>query len=207
MAKREKVDRGIAQRLDEFEQKMFVTKIEYEKYFSGITAIEPMKERDGLKRMLRELQRTHMKATRQKHRMRSLRARFSSLEMYWTRNLVQIERGTHPKMKFRADLKDKRRAQVEAMAAIKGEEAPKPRERPEPMSAAAREDKAYRAVFDKYRAARKKCGQSDDLAYENIRDVLRKQVRTIKSRYRCKSVKFRVTVENGKAKVKAVPLR
>ena len=97
-------------------------------------------------------------------------------------------------------LADKRRKAIE--------ESPKAvQEKPRRMTAEEREDQAYRKVFDKYLTARRKCGQSDDLAYDSIKDVLRKQVRTIKSRYRCSSVKFRVTVEDGKAKVKAVPLR
>ena len=198
MARRQKIDRGLAQKLDEFEQRLFVLKIEYEKYFSGLERFEPMRERDDLKRLMREITRLPVTATRQKHRVRSLRARFASMELYWTRNLVQIERGTHPKMKLRANLADKRRKTIE--------EAPKV-EKPKPLSAAEREDLAYRKVYDKYLTARRKCGQSDDLAFDSIKDVLRKQVRTIKSRYRCSSVKFRVTVEDGKAKVKAVPLR
>ena len=200
MARRQKIDRGLAQKLDEFEKRLFVLKIDYEKYFSGLERFEPMRERDDLKRLLREITRMPVTATRQKHRLRSLRARFSSMELYWTRNLVQIERGTHPKMKFRANLADKRRKAIE--------ESPKAvQEKPRRMTAEEREDQAYRKVFDKYLTARRKCGQSDDLAYDSIKDVLRKQVRTIKSRYRCSSVKFRVTVEDGKAKVKAVPLR
>ena len=202
MARREKLDRGLAQKLDEFEKRLFVLKIEYEKYFSGLERFEPMRERDELKRTMREITRTPITATRQKHRVRSLRARFSSMELYWTRNLVQIERGTHPKMKFRANLKDKRR---KAMASAPPAE--QKADRPKRLSPAEREDKAYRAVYDKYVAARRKCGQTDELAFDSIRDVLKKQVRTIKSRYRCNSVKFRVTVEDGKAKVKAVPLR
>ncbi len=201
MAKREKIDRGLEQTMDEFEQRLFVLKIDYEKYFSGIERIEPLRERDDLKRLLRELTIQPVLATRQKHRLRTLRARFASMELYWTRNLVQIERGTHPKMKFRADLADRAR---QATAAAP-EAAPAVRRR-EP-SAEEREDAAYKAVYDKYLAARKKCGQSEDIAFESIRDVLQKQVRTIKSRYRCTSVKFRVTVEEGKAKVKAVPIR
>ena len=200
MARRQKIDRGLAQKLDEFEKRLFVLKIDYEKYFSGLERFEPMRERDDLKRLMREIARLPVTATRQKHRIRSLRARFSSMELYWTRNLVQIERGTHRKMKFRANLADKRRKKVE--------EAPNTRqEKPKRLTAEEREDLAYRKVFDKYVTARRKCGQTDDLAYDSIKDVLRKQVRTIKSRYRCSSVKFRVTVEDGKAKVKAVPLR
>ncbi len=201
MARRQKIDRGLAQRLDEFEKRLFVLKIDYEKYFSGLERFEPMRERDDLKRLMREITRMPVTATRQKHRVRSLRARFSSMELYWTRNLVQIERGTHPKMKFRADLADRRRKQIsQAPAAEKVS-------RPKRLTPEEREDEAYKKVFDKYLTARRKCGQTDDLAFDSIKDVLRKQVRTIKSRYRCKSVKFRVTVEDGKAKVKAVPLR
>ena len=199
MARRDKIDRGLETKLEEFERRLFVLKIDYEKYFSGIERIEPMRERDDLKRYLRELTRLPITSTRQKHRLRSLRARYSSMELYWTRNLVQIERGTHRKMKFRANLSERNRKSTAAAP----EAAPKART-PSPQD---REDAAFRQVFDKYVTARRKCGQSDDMAFESIRDVLQKQVRTIKSRYRCKSVKFRVTVEDGKAKVKAVPLR
>ena len=59
--------------------------------------------------------------------------------------------------------------------------------------------------LDKYIEARGKCGQSVDISFDAVRDALKKQVRTIKSTYNCESVKFRVVVEDGKAKVKAVP--
>lgn len=196
MARRERIDRQFAMRLDEFEQRCFVLKIEYEKYFSGLSQVEPMRERDDLRRFVRELKREHTTNTQQKHRVNTLRARFSSLEMYWQRNLVMVERGTHPKMKFRADVKERERTA-----------APTAAPRPRVLTAAEKEDRAYKAVFDKYLEARSKCGQNSDLAFESVRDVLRKQVRTIKSRYHCNSVKFRVTVEDGKAKVKAVPQR
>jgi hypothetical protein len=37
--------------------------------------------------------------------------------------------------------------------------------------------------------------------------VLRGQSRNIRSRFRCEDVKFKVTVERGKAKLKAVPVK
>lgn len=200
MARREKIDRVFQQRLDEFERRILVLKIEYEKFFSGIEQIEPLRDRDDMRRLLRDLQQTPITNTAQKHKLRSLRARWNSMEMYWQRNLVMIERGTHPKMKFRARLAEKRRGGAPS-------EAPKAAARPRRLTSEEREDKAYQAVFDKYVETRQKCGQGTDLAYESVRDVLKKQVRTIKSRYRCKAVKFKITVEDGKAKVKAVPLR
>ena len=108
-----------------------------------------------------------------------------------------IERGTHPKMKFQANLKDRERGLAPEATKV---------ERKRRLTPQEREDKAYQAVYSKYMSARKNCGQNASMSYESVRDVLQKQVRTIKSRYRCKAVKFRVTVEDGKAKVKAVPL-
>lgn len=200
MARREKIDRVFQQQLDEFERRILVLKIEYEKFFSGIEQIEPLRERDDMRRMLRDLQLTPITNTAQKHKLRSLRARWNSMEMYWQRNLVMIERGTHPKMKFRAQLSERRRGDAPADPA-------KAAARPPRLTSEEREDRAYQAVFDKYVETRQRCGQNTDLAYESVRDVLKQQVRTIKSRYRCKAVKFKITVEDGKAKVKAVPLR
>ena len=198
MARRDKLDIALNNRLDEFEKRVFLLKMEYEKHFSGIEQVEPLRERDELRRMMREFQQMRVTSTRQKHRLRSLRARFTSMELYWQRNLLMIERGTHPKMKFRANLKDRERGLAPETTKV---------ERKRRLTPQEREDKAYQAVYSKYMSARKNCGQNASMSYESVRDVLQKQVRTIKSRYRCKAVKFRVTVEDGKAKVNAVPLR
>ena len=196
MAKREKVDRTLNGQLDAIEKKIFLLKIFYEKYFSGIEPIEPMRERDELRRMIRNLTRERIRNTGQAYRFRTLRARMSSYELYWRRNLVLIERGTHPKMKFRADLKAKR-----------GGSATTANPSLRKTDDSALQEKAFTAVYDSYMGARERCGQGNDMSYESVREVLRNQVRNIKSRYRCKSVKFRVSVEDGRAKVTAVPIR
>lgn len=196
MAKVEKLDRTYEGRLDEFEKRLFVLKIDYDKYFNGLERIEPVKERDDLRRLLKEIEQIPVKATRQLHRMRSMKARFSSMELFWTRNLLQIERGTHPKQQFRAKVHEAARGA--APPEVKKERRPTAQER---------EEGRYREIFDEYVATRQRCGQSGELNYDAIRDVLAKQVRTIKSRYDCADVHFRVTVEDGKAKVKAVPQR
>ena len=46
-----------------------------------------------------------------------------------------------------------------------------------------------------------------DLDFARVRGALAKQVRLIKSRYKCDSVRFRIQVEGGRARLKAVPLR
>ena len=180
---------------------MFVLKLQYEKYFSGLERKEPIRERDEVKRFLHDLMQEPITNGRQRFRFQNLRARFTSLEMYLTRNLVMIERGTHPKMKFRASVRERQRKEIEdrkAKMAARRERA---------LTPAEREDRAYAKIFESYMEARKQCGQHTNMDYEAVKTTLKKQVRMIKSRYRCDTVKFRVTVEDGKARLKAVPKR
>lgn len=197
MAKKVRVDRGYEGRLDEFEQAIFLLKINYDKYFNGLEKIEPAADRERARRQLMELEQDCPNNTGQRHRLQSLKARLTSHELYWQRNLVQIERGTHPKFKFRAALKERA---APAPVPVRDAAAEAAEER------AKREDRAYQAIFDKYIEARRQCGQGTDIAFEAVKQALRAQVESIKARTGCKSVRFRIAVEDGKAKVKAVPV-
>lgn len=200
MARKEKLDRTLGNLMEEVEQKLFLLKIDYEKYFSGVERIEPLREREEVRRLMRDMEREPMTSATQRFKFQTLKARFQSMELYWTRNLVQIERGTHPKMKFRADLHAK--PPTPAAETLSAEQVEVLRQRQEKQE---REERAYKMVFDKYIEARQKCGQSTDLSFDAVREALHKQVRLIKSTYKTENVKFRILIEEGRAKVKAVP--
>ncbi len=206
MARIERMDQGLRGRLDEIEQKLFLLKITYEKYFSGLERVEPYRDREEMRKMIRELAESGIKNATQAFKFQGLKARFQIYELYWTRNLKMMEAGTHPKMRFRADSKAAARAAVAAGAAAEERLSPEQelvlQQRQDRME---REERAYRLVFDKYIEARGRCGQSTELGFDMVREALVKQVRQIKSTYNVESVKFRVVVEDGKAKVKAVP--
>lgn len=199
LAKRIKVDRAMTVRLEELEQAMFILKIQYEKYFNGIERIEPIRDRDRVTGLIRALLQENFTNTVQTYRFRQLRARFNILDLYLKRNLVMIERGTHPKMQFRAKLKDRQRAEMEERRSRAGDIA---RDRAQRQR---KEDQAFRQIYDKFMDARKKCGQSTSMEYESVQKTLRTQVRNIKGRYKCESVSFRVAIEDGKARLKAIP--
>lgn len=200
MAKIQKKNLRLTNLLDEFERNMFLLKLQYEKYFSGIERIEPVKEREDVRRFVRDLMQEPMTNTMQRHKFTSLRARYNSLELYLTRNLVMIERGTHPKLKFRANLRDQQRKDAD----LKKEQ----REaRREAFSEKQKQDLAYKAAYDKFIEAREKCGQSTDLSFDALKNTLNNQVRMIKSQFKCERVKFRVSIEGGKAKMKAIPVQ
>ncbi len=180
---------------------MFVVKLRYDKYFSGVEKLEPMRDRDEIRALIRDfITGEPIRNTAQRFRFQQLRARWNILNLYIQRNLVLIERGTHPKFKFRADMKDRHRQEAKERQKQAREEL---RQRAQKQQ---REDAAFRKIFDSYMDARKRCGQSD-LEYTSVQRVLKTQVRSIKSRFKCESVSFKVSIEEGKARLKAVPKR
>lgn len=202
MARREKVDRVLLSKMANIEQRMNMIKLAYEKYFAGTDPIEPLKDRETLKRDMRDIDRTPMNSTREKYRWRSVKARLSSLENYWQRNLVMIERGTHPKMKFRADAKQRARGDnPENSAAARLEAQRQVRAREEAKEGQMRE------VFNEYMKARKQCGQGTEMNYRQVRAALNNQARSIQHKQSCKDVKFKVKVKGGKASITAIPVR
>ena len=203
MARIERLDHGLSGRLDELEQKMFVLKINYEKYFTGIERVEPYRDREEIRRILRDLAEEGIKNATQRFKFQGLKARFQSFELYWTRNLNMMERGVHPKMRLRADQKAAAKvAEPSKEAALSAEQERVLHERQAQME---REERAFKLVYEKYVEARGRCGQSTEIGFDAVREALRKQVRQIKSTYNVETVKFRVVIEEGKAKVKAVP--
>lgn len=208
MARIERMDQGLRGRLDELEQKLFLLKMNYEKYFSGLDRVEPYRDREEIRRIVRDLAEEGFRNPTQAFKFQGLKARFQSFELYWTRNLKMMEAGTHPKMRFKADAKAAAKAAAAAAGVAPPEERLSPeqeevlRQRHERME---KEERAYKLVYEKYMEARARCGQSTDLGFDAVREALTRQVRQIKSTYNVESVKFRIVVEEGKAKVKAVP--
>lgn len=200
MAQKERIDVALNQRLDEVEQGMFLLKVAYQKYFGGIDPIEPIRDRDDLRRLMRDVASSSSQASGQRFRLQNLKARWNTLDLWINRNLVQIERGTHPTFKFRAEMNEKKREEARKAKGLPGPSRP---QAPEPEA----EDVAIREVYERYIEARRQCGQSTELEFDSVRKSLRNQIRQIKGTYNCTSVKFRVTVEDGKARLKAVPQR
>ena len=202
MARKEKSDRILLSKMANIEQRMSLCKLAYEKYFAGTENIEPLKDRESLKRDMRDIDRTSMNSTREKYRWRSIKARMSSLENYWQRNLVMIERGTHPKMKFRADAKKRTTGADSHTTAADRLEAQR-----QVRAREAEREGTMRELFNDYVSARKKCGQDADMDYRQVRAALQNQARTIQTKDSCKDVKFKVKVKGGKASITAIPVR
>lgn len=70
------------------------------------------------------------------------------------------------------------------------------------------EDAHFKEVFDKFVATKKQCGEpTAGLTLDRFAVKLRKNTTDLKARYKCRSVKFQVYVKNGKAALKATPVK
>ncbi|HLU67048.1 MAG TPA: MXAN_5187 family protein, partial [Kofleriaceae bacterium] len=76
-------------------------------------------------------------------------------------------------------------------------------------AAADRDDAVqYRAIFDEFLALKRRCGESvDNLTYDRFVSKLRSNRDALIAKHGCKSVRFQVYVKDGKAALKASPIR
>jgi hypothetical protein len=77
-----------------------------------------------------------------------------------------------------------------------------------PPPAASAEETHFQAVFREFVSTRERCGEpADGLTYDKFVAKLRKNKDQLVAKYACKSVKFQVYVKDGKAALKATPVR
>ncbi|MBN2714660.1 MAG: cell division protein FtsK, partial [Deltaproteobacteria bacterium] len=75
-------------------------------------------------------------------------------------------------------------------------------------SAPANEDAYFRQVHEEFVALKKKLGEPvDGLTFDRFEVTLKKNRDALVARYGCKSVKFNVYEKDGKASLKAIPVK
>jgi hypothetical protein len=75
-------------------------------------------------------------------------------------------------------------------------------------SAASAEERHFRQIFDEFLALKKSCGESTkNLTFEAFTDKLRSNRDALMAKHGCKSVRFQVYEKDGKAALKASPVK
>ncbi len=70
------------------------------------------------------------------------------------------------------------------------------------------EETEFRKVFDEFSALKKQCGENtDSLTFDRFAGKLRKNRDALIAKHGCKSVKFQVYIKDGKAALKATPIK
>jgi hypothetical protein len=172
--------------------KLKLLKNEYEQYFMGSRKREPALLRGEVQRMVAYYANVPIRNTGYRFKFNNLRARFFSFRRHWDRILREIDEGRYERQLFRASLREREResASVSLRTATGSGEA-KPED-----------------VFDSYLSAREACGQgTKGITRKKLDALMEKQSAQLRARTGCREVKFRVVVEDGKAKLKVSPVR
>lgn len=177
-------------------------KNEYDQYFLGSRKREPQLLRGEVQKIVTYYSNISIKNTAQRFRFNNLRARFFTFRRMWDDTLRKIEDGRYERHLFKANLRDRERNEADQQT-----------EEKEIREDAAGEGARGRPgagdqLFDHYVAARKKAGQgTEGVSRQKLDAVVKKQTAALKSKYGVEKVRFKVVVENGKAKLKATPVK
>jgi len=85
---------------------------------------------------------------------------------------------------------------------------PPAKQQPAKSAGVSADDAHFKEVFDQFLKTKKQCGEAiAGLSFVRFSEKLRKNTGDLKTRYKCRSVKFQVYVKNGKAALRATPIK
>jgi hypothetical protein len=169
--------------LRDLDRKLKQLKLDYERYFLGTRPREPIHLRGEVDKLIVVFSNTAIQNTGLRFKFNSLCSRYQAFRRQWNETLRKMEQGTYTRHRFKADLHD--------------------RERQTAQGAPGGAD-----LFTEYRDARMACGQGvKNLSPQKLEQQLEHQRQALRQRYGDAEFRFRVVVEDGKAKVKARRIR
>lgn len=180
--------------LKNLEDRINELKIEYENYFMGVSLREPYALKKEVEKIIRSMLNRSFGSTSYNFKFRQLTARFNTYNQYWQRTMRKIEAGTYERDKFKLALKEKShppRLKSEQKAEKETETS---------------EDEMHKKLYKDLITTRRKCKEPvNKLGYKKFKELIEKQTNDIKKQYKCKTVEFKIVVDNGKTKLKAFP--
>jgi hypothetical protein len=168
-------------------------RVEYEQYFLGMRKREPQLVRGEVQKIISYYANVPIRNTGHRFKFNNLRARFFSLRRHWDNTQRKVEDGRYERHRFQADLHERERGVSPATP-----------ERPQAGAKANELD----TLFEAWVEARTASGQATaGLTRERLAAQLEQQRASIRERFGASEVRFRVVVEDGRAKLKASPVQ
>jgi hypothetical protein len=167
---------------------------EYEQYFLGSRKREPQLLRGEVQKIISYYANVPIRNTGHRFKFNNLRARYFAFRRHWDDTQRKIEDGSYDRHRFQAELHERERG---------AKAAPPPARAAAALAEASDLDQLYAAWVE----ARKATGQpTAGLTREKLASQLEQQSATIRERFGAGEVRFRVVVEDGRAKLKAAPV-
>jgi hypothetical protein len=185
----------IEEDLIQLDTRMKMLRNEYEQYFLGSRKREPQLLRGEVQKIINYYANVPIRNTGHRFKFNNLRARYFAFRRHWDDTQRKIEDGTYDRHRFQAELHERER----------GVAAAEPKERAAPTAPAERND--LDQLYSAWIEARGATGQpTAGLSREKLAAQLEQQTATIRERFGAGEVRFRVVVEDGRAKLKASPV-
>ncbi len=175
----------VSKTLDFIDKSIRELRLEYEQFFAGDVRKEPTKQRKAIRRAILECTQTHIGNTGLKFRLLSLQGTFNSYQRLWDRSAYEIEAGIYRPHLFKVEIhppKDKKDQTAETPPAAKDD---------------------MEELYTQYMDARTKTAAAGKVSYDAFKKSLETQKQTLQEKLGGE-VRFKVVVEDGKAKVKGV---
>jgi hypothetical protein len=169
------------------DQKLKQLKLDYDRYFLGSRPREPVVQRGEIDKLIAIYSNQAIRNSALRFRFSSICSRYQAFKRQWNEILRQIESGTYQRHRFKAELHDREQP-----------------DQADPAQEAVDQVPVADELFEAYRAARERCGQDNrSLTPATLERVLAQQRESLRERYGDAEFRFRVVVEDGRAKIKA----
>jgi hypothetical protein len=178
---------SIDEDLQILDAKLNQLKLGYDQYFLGSRPREPALLHREVSKQVLIYSNTPIQNTAMRFKFNSICSRFHAFKRQWDEILRKIEQGTYERHRFKAKIHEQAAQSPPPAAGKKKAEKAKPGD-----------------IFDDYLAARRSCGQEvKHLTPEKLQNVIRRQEKALREKHGDARFRFRVVVEDGKAKLKA----
>lgn len=169
-------------------------RMEYEQYFLGSRKRSPTLLRGEVQKIITYYANVPIRNTGHRFKFNNLRSRYSTFRRHWDETERKIDEGTYERHLFQANLHERERNAKKAA----------PEKSRAPAEAAGKDlDGIYAAWLE----ARTATGQATaGLTREKLAAQLEQQTASIRERFGVGEVRFRVVIEDGRAKLKATPV-
>ena len=180
----------VDEQLNELDQNIKRLRIEYDQYFIGTMKRPPQVRQGKVQKTVAYFSNKMPRNTAQKFRFNQLNSKYQMYRQYWGRIMRQIEAGTYKSDRFKAAIHDRDRFEGEAHTPM-GTVAVPPGSSPV--------DK----LCDALTSARKKTGEQADINRTKVARMVKLQTANIRKKHPGAKIRFRVVIENNRAKLKA----
>ncbi|MEE9280007.1 MAG: MXAN_5187 C-terminal domain-containing protein [Myxococcota bacterium] len=187
--------RGLSDEVDEelaeLDHNIKRLRIEYDQYFLGNMKRQPLVLQGKVQKVVTRFSNKMPRNTAQRFRFNQLNSQYQMYRQHWGRIMRQIEEGTYKAQRFQANLRE---------AARNTNESPAAKLPPAATPSGSPIDK----LCDALATARKKTGEhAGGIDRTRIAKMVRQQTASIREQHPGAKIRFRVVIEDNRAKLKA----